>query len=101
MVSTRHIPGKGYTEEALSLSRMISEDELDKIESQKFDDAIHKIVGYFLFGSILFAVGFGIGSCAREADFTSTLCRSMPTTEEYFQCRSAIDINREYKLVKR
>lgn len=50
---------------------------------------------------IVFVVGILMGSWATQSSFRESLCRDMPTTEEYFECKSSNDFTDNYKLIKR
>lgn len=64
-------------------------------------DAVEFIVLLLLIAIVSFILGALVGSCKMQSDIRESLCRDMPTTEEYFQCKVSNDFNSKYKLVKK
>lgn len=71
----------------------------------EYTDKEGAVVGYIVFTIFMAIVAFGfgilIGSCAMQSSYRESLCRDMPTTEEYFQCKGSNDFANNYKLIKR
>lgn len=101
MVSDRHTPGREYTEEDYGSYDLYDYMQEARKEKEKTDSIVGSIVVFIVVVVVSFSLGHLIGSFTMQEDFKEEICRDMPTTEEYFQCRSSIDINKEYKLIKR